>query len=361
MENEENDSISIISASMDDDEARLRKLGYRQEFQRSLTSFSNFGLAFTILSIPASLLPFIYLGLETGGPRAMLITWPVVSIASVFVGLSMAEIVSSFPTSGGLYFWAAKLAPKGWAPVLSFYTGVFNFLGLWGLGSGTAYEVGVLAVSLLYVPGYFDIKQIPSTDFTYRSIVVLVSFLVLLLCGYLNTLSSKAMNQIGQICLWINIVGLAMNVLGTAYIGDVPRLSLSELLQNWSNTTGFPDAYALFISLLPAAMTYTGYDSAAHMAEETIGAAVSAPIAIISSILLAFPIGFLAIWSLLAPVPAAMYDTIARSPNTTSTVVDIFVYTQGITGGFLQTLVLTIATLTCPYAIIGMSLPLSNF
>lgn len=350
MENEGSDAQRQALAN---DEAELKKLGYRQEFRRSLSSMSNFGLAFTILSIPASLLPFLYLGLETGGPRAMLITWPIVSIASIFVGLSMAEIVSSFPTSGGLYFWSAKLSPPSWAPVMSFYTGIFNFLGLWGLGSGTAYEVGALAATLLYIPGYLDIKSVPQTDFVYRSIVVLFSFIALLICGYLNTLSSKAMNVIGQVCLWLNVVALAANILGTAYIGSVPRLSLSALFESWSNMTGFPDAYALFISILPAAMTYTGYDSAAHMAEETIGASVSAPIAIISSILLAIPIGFVSIWSLLAPIPPAMYDSIARFPNSTSTVVDIFVYTQGKYGGFIQTVFLTIATITCPYAIMG--------
>jgi amino acid transporter len=237
---------------------------------------------------------------------------------------------------------------------MSYYTGIFNFLGLWGLGSGTAYEVGSLAVSLLYVPGILNIKETPQSELCYRAIVVLVSFLALLLCGYLNTLSSKAMNLVGQLCLWINIIGLLANVLGTAYIGNVPRQSLPELLGSWSNLTGFPDVYALLISILPAAMTYTGYDSAAHMAEETIGAAVSAPLAIMSSIILAFPLGFITLWSLLAPIPAHLYEVFARSPASTQTVVDIFVYTQGQTLGFLQTVILTITTLTCPYAIIGM-------
>ena len=72
-----------------------------------------------------------------------------------------------------------------------------------------------------------------------------------------------------------------------------------------------------------------------------------------SSILLALPIGFCTIWSLLAPIPVTVYETIARSPNTTQTVTDIFVYTQGNTLGFLQTLILAIATVTCPYALIA--------
>lgn len=43
--------------------------------------------------------------------------------AAFFVALSMAEIVSAIPTSGGPYFWAAILAPKRHAPFASWITG----------------------------------------------------------------------------------------------------------------------------------------------------------------------------------------------------------------------------------------------
>jgi hypothetical protein len=35
----------------------------------------------------------------------------------------MAEICSAYPTSGGLYYWSAKLAGKKWAPLASWVTG----------------------------------------------------------------------------------------------------------------------------------------------------------------------------------------------------------------------------------------------
>ncbi|KAF5945526.1 hypothetical protein HYC85_015754 [Camellia sinensis] len=44
----------------------------------------------------------------------------------MFVGLSMAEICSSYPTSGGLYYWSAKLAGPKWAPFASWITGWFD-------------------------------------------------------------------------------------------------------------------------------------------------------------------------------------------------------------------------------------------
>lgn len=44
-------------------------------------------------------------------------------LLAMMIGLSMAEIVSAIPTSGGPYFWSAILAPKGHAPFASWITG----------------------------------------------------------------------------------------------------------------------------------------------------------------------------------------------------------------------------------------------
>ena len=56
----------------------------------------------------------------------MLWGWLLVGGIVLLVGLSMAEICSSFPTAGGLYYWAAKLAPGNSAPIWSWFTGWFN-------------------------------------------------------------------------------------------------------------------------------------------------------------------------------------------------------------------------------------------
>lgn len=44
------------------------------------------------------------------------------------VAMSMAELCSSMPTSGGLYYAAAVLAPEGWGPFAAWITGWSNWL-----------------------------------------------------------------------------------------------------------------------------------------------------------------------------------------------------------------------------------------
>ena len=62
-------------------------------------------------------------GLRYGGPASMTLGWLVVAAFNGCVALSMAEICSAYPTSGGLYYWSARLSGKRWAPFASWITG----------------------------------------------------------------------------------------------------------------------------------------------------------------------------------------------------------------------------------------------
>ena len=47
-----------------------------------------------------------------GGPVSMIWGWILVSTANLIVALSMSEICSAYPTSGGVYFWSHRLAGR---------------------------------------------------------------------------------------------------------------------------------------------------------------------------------------------------------------------------------------------------------
>ena len=93
-----NDKTS--DASQLTDEEMLHKLGYAQELQRRMSGFSNFAVSFTIISILSGCLTLYGFGMNTGGPAVIVWGWPVVGIMTLFVGLAMAEVCSSYPTAG---------------------------------------------------------------------------------------------------------------------------------------------------------------------------------------------------------------------------------------------------------------------
>lgn len=50
-------------------------------------------------------------------------------ILQSFVGASLAEFVSAYPTEGGMYHWIAAIAPKRYNSILSFATGWSTVFG----------------------------------------------------------------------------------------------------------------------------------------------------------------------------------------------------------------------------------------
>ena len=103
----------------------LKKLGYRQQLFREMGGFSNFAISFSIISVLTGAILLFGYGLKFTGPLVNSVGWPVVSLFTLCVAASMAELASAYPTAGGLYFWAYRLGGRGWAWV----TAWFNMIG----------------------------------------------------------------------------------------------------------------------------------------------------------------------------------------------------------------------------------------
>ena len=99
----------------EDDEAYLRSLGYGQQLFREMGGFSNFAISFSIISVLTGAVLLYGYGLKFAGPIVNSVGWPVVSLFTLAVAASMAEIASAYPTAGGLYYWAYRLGGRGWA------------------------------------------------------------------------------------------------------------------------------------------------------------------------------------------------------------------------------------------------------
>ena len=111
-----------------EDAAQLAELGYKQELNRTMSGFSNFAVSFSIISILSGCITSYGIAMNAGGPAAISLGWPLVGVFVLCVALAMAEVCSVYPTAGGLYFWAGRLArshKREWAWVV----GWFNFLG----------------------------------------------------------------------------------------------------------------------------------------------------------------------------------------------------------------------------------------
>lgn len=97
---------------------------------RSISAFSNFAIAFSCCSVLSGLTPMWGDAMIDAGSMGVIWGWVLVSIFTFLVALSLAEICSAYPTTGGLYFWVSRLATADWVPLACWVTGWCNWIGL---------------------------------------------------------------------------------------------------------------------------------------------------------------------------------------------------------------------------------------
>jgi amino acid transporter len=305
-----------VESSEEADEARLHELGYAQELKRGMSWFSNFAVSFTIISILTGGITTFYLGMDAGGPRTITWGWLFVGGMVTLIGLAMAEICSSYPTAGGLYYWSAKLATRN-AAAWAWFTGWFNLLG----------QVAVTAsidFGLATFLGFF-IKLAIYGSFAAKPWQILLLYAIVLgLHGALNTVGVGLVAKLNDVSAWWHVAGTAVIVVLLFVLPDHHQ-PLSSVFGSYVNSTGldwFPGSgiWITLVGLALPAYTLTGFDASAHLTEETKDAAVSGPRGIVTSIVVSVIAGFILMvalcWALPGGVSSQAYSTAAAGGST---------------------------------------------
>ena len=335
-------AVNEQSAPLSSDEEILHALGYAQELRRRMSGFSNFAVSFTIISILSGCLTLYGYGMGTGGPSIIVWGWPIVGIMTLFVGLSMAEVCSSFPTAGGLYYWAAKLAPRN-GPAWSWFTGWFNFLGQVAITAGIDFGCAFFINALLNLEWGVS---------TAHWVTILIFAGVLLVHGLLNQFGIRLVALLNNVSVWWHILGVLIIVSVLAFVPSHHQSASFVFTSTFNNTGWHSIFYVLLLGLLLAQYTFTGYDASAHMTEETHNAARSGPRGIVMSIVVSLFAG----WILLIGITFAIQHYTAELGSATGVPpAQIFIDAVGATGGKLLLLVAIGAQLFC-----GMSSVTAN-
>src|SRR5437879_6290501 len=291
------------------DEQRLAELGYKQELSRAWSSFTNFAISFTIISVLAGCFTNFSFAWTAGGPAAVAIGWPVLCVFVLLVAVSMSELTSAFPTAGGPYWWAAKLGGAGW----SWFTGWFNIVGVVGIVAGVGYGAAIFLNALLGLYGW----KILGVDFGDSKHILGETFglfvLILVLYTIVNIFADNLLGMFNNISVWWHVLGVLVIIGILAFVPDHHQNTTFVFTERINNTgfhggaTGglFFFLYILPIGFILTMYTQTGYDASAHTAEETRGAALGAAKGVWKSIFYSAILG----WFLLLAFLFAATDT----------------------------------------------------
>jgi len=262
-------------SKLDADERRLAELGYKQELNRSWSGFSNFAISFSIISILAGCFTTFFQAWNNGGPVAISWGWPVISLFILFIGFCMSELVSAYPTSGGIYWWASKLG----GVKAGYYTGWLNLIGLLAIVASVAY-----GCATFFDFAFSRFSQSWADGYSLRR-VFLMFLVVLVLISLVNIFSSHLLAIINNVSVWWHVAGSAIVVLILWLIPDAHASTDYVFTGEVNNSGGLFGGdvgglgflfYILPLGFLLTQYTITGYDASAHLSEETQGAADSA-------------------------------------------------------------------------------------
>ncbi|KIY52604.1 amino acid transporter [Fistulina hepatica ATCC 64428] len=259
------------------DEALLASLGYKQEFKRGERCLYVFGIAFSIIGLLPSIASVLYYAVPNGGPVAMVWGWLVASIFIFLVGLSLAELASAAPTSGGLYFWTYSLCSPRWKAVACWIVGYANTIGsIAGISSidwGCAIQV--MAAANIGNPDFEP--TIAQTFGVYAAIISTQA----IICS----LATPIMARLQGVYVWINIA-LCVAVL-VALPAATPAENMNTArfaLGGFANFNGWSDGFAFVLSFMAPLWTICGFDSSVHISEEASNAQTAVPWAIVGAI-----------------------------------------------------------------------------
>ncbi|EGP88117.1 unnamed protein product [Zymoseptoria tritici ST99CH_1A5] len=259
------------------DRSDMRRMGMAQEFKRNFSFIPIFGFSAVLMMTWASVLSGVSYALPNGGLPALIYNYVATLVGFGAAILSMAEMASMAPTSGGQYHWVSEFAPKSSQKILSYLVGWFCVLG-WQAGiAGQCFTVATQIQGLLVLNSATYIPQ-PwhSTLLTIAAASVAVIF---------NSFFARKLPLLEGLILILLIFGF-FGILIPLWV-FAPRTPSAAVWTEFTQIAGWPNmGTACLVALTGPIYALIGPDSAVHMAEEVHDASRTLPWAMVSTLAL---------------------------------------------------------------------------
>ncbi|CAO3626413.1 unnamed protein product [Cunninghamella echinulata] len=263
------------------DTKRLEALGYKQEFNREVNQVVQCVFGFTVVAcLPNWLLNFGS-NMAAGGPAGIFWSWIIVSPFVMCIGLSISEVISAFPVSGGIYSWCFLLTNEKYGPIVSWFAAYINLAGMIATQGTLAYSCASFIYQIVEIQTGVTISHLGAYVGLYCAMQLVATIYALLGLKFSNYLNYF-------MAVWV--------VIGTFLVMILP-IVMADTLQNakwvftgFINKTGWEsDGLAFLISFLQPGWCLIGYVASAQIVEGTKRSDVTAPrgitISVIGSIL----------------------------------------------------------------------------
>lgn len=146
------------------------------------------------MAAPFGLSAQMYITFTDGLSVTIIWGWVLVTLLSIAIAASLAEICAVYPTSGGVYYWSAMLSTREWAKSMSFIDGWLTLVGNWTVTLSINFGGAQMILSAITL---WDESYVPNAWQT-----VLMFWAVMLVCALVNIYMSRYLHAINNICIY---------------------------------------------------------------------------------------------------------------------------------------------------------------
>jgi amino acid transporter len=296
------DTTGQAPPAITDDDARLTSLGYRPQLNRVLGLFANFSVAFTYLSPMVGIYSLFLLGVGTGGPAYLWLTWlPVAGM--LLVALVFGELASHYPVAGALYQYSKYTVGRGYGWFVGWFYGIALLVTV------ASVDTGVVGYATVLLHNWFGWNLNPADHTT----ILVITVILLAIQTTLNVTGARVMGRVAQFGVYVEILGTLGVAVILAVHGFHHGLGFLFTSQNVQHVASNPLGLnfggswigAALIAVLAPVYIFYGFESAGDISEETKDAGRQVPRAMRHALIWGGVSSFILTGALLLAMPAA--------------------------------------------------------
>ncbi|KAI4285961.1 MAG: hypothetical protein L6R38_000254 [Xanthoria sp. 2 TBL-2021] len=239
-----------------EDQYDMTRIGKKQELLRNFQYLSVLAFTTVIISTWETVLYTVSYGLINGGLAGLVWMFVIAAVGMGPVVLSLAEMASMAPTSGGQYHWVSEFAPPSVQKFLSFLTGWLATL---------AWQTGIASGSYLTASQIQSLMLLNDLSYVFErwhGTLLIIAIATVAIC--LNVFFSKQLPQIEIFMLILHFVGFFAIVI--ALWVTASRTPAKVVFTEFRNNGGWPDlGLSVLIGLTGPFNSMIASDCAVHM------------------------------------------------------------------------------------------------
>ncbi|RDW72221.1 hypothetical protein BP5796_08255 [Coleophoma crateriformis] len=271
----------------------------------------------------------MYFALYNGGPNAFIFSSVVVFFGAIAQAASLAEMAFMQPIAGAQYHWTYHLAPGG---VRRFATWIQGWSTWFGYVSLLA---GIANVTIILLEATIQLNHEEYTPGGWHTSVLVIALCLLL--GGINMFTFKLIPWVELVAGVLHIALFVVFVLVLAVKGT--RHNAEFVFLKSTTSSGWNDKFVSWnVGMLTCVWSFTSFDSAIHMAEETRKAKSAVPRAMFWSIFMNGILAFIMVIVILiamgsvddalsasSPIVAILLAVTGSKPVTTALTTGLFI------------------------------------